>query len=141
MRVSDEIEDQDQADGEEEESESESEALVDILSGQPIPASRKNRLVQKVVRQLLESYGFDRSDIKVAYRLTTAGKRQKSVDIAIVRHGQEPRDENVERVVVCQPQKVREKLRNAEEAAADLRRLHEKLELFPVCHVGMWTNG
>lgn len=127
--------------GEEEESEGESDALIDILSGQPIPASAKNRLVQKVVRQLLESYGFDRSDIKVGYRLTTAGKRQKSVDIAIVRHGQEPRDENVERVVVCQPQKIREKLRSAEEAAADLRKLHEKLELFLACHVGMWTNG
>lgn len=139
--MTDEIEDQDPDEGEEEESESESEALIDILSGQPIPASAKNRLVQKVVRQLLESYGFDRSDIKVGYRPTTAGKRQKSVDIAIVRHGQEPRDENVERVVVCQPQKVREKLRSAEEAAADLRKLHEKLELFSACHVGMWTNG
>ena len=82
------------------------EALVDILYGKSIPASTKNRLVQKVVRQLLESYGFDRADIKVGYRRTTAGKPQKSVEIAILRHGLEPREENVERVVACQPHNV-----------------------------------
>jgi type I restriction enzyme M protein len=138
--VTDEIEEQPQ-DEREEEAERESEALIDILTGEEIPASAKNRLVQRVVRQLLESYGFDRADIKVSYRLTTPGKRQKSVDIAIARNGLEARDENIERVVVCQPQKVREKLRSAEEATADLRRLHEKLELFPACNLGMWTNG
>jgi type I restriction enzyme M protein len=139
--VTDEIDVESQDETNEEEAEGESEALIDILSGEPIAASAKNRLVQKVVRQLLESYGFDRADIKLGYRLTTAGKRQKSVDIAIVHHGQEARDENIERVVVCQPQNVREKLRSVEEAASDLRKLHEKLELFPACHLGMWTNG
>ena len=133
--------DQEPNEGPEEESEGQSEVLIDILSGQSIPTSAKNRLVQKVVRQLLESYGFDRADIKVGYRLTTAGKRGKSVDIAIVRHGEEARDENIERVIVCQPQKAREKLRSPEEAAADLRKLHEKLNLFPACHLGLWTNG
>jgi type I restriction enzyme M protein len=139
--VTDEINDEAEGQGAEQEPEGDSEVLIDILSGQPIPASPKNRLVQKVVRQLLESYGFDRADIKVGYRLTTTGKRQKSVDIAILSHGQESRDENVERMVVCQPQKLRDKLRSAEEAAADLRKLQEKLELFPACHLGMWTNG
>lgn len=139
--MTEEIDEQSQDAGAEEESEGESEALIDILSGQPIPVSAKNRLVQKVLRQLLESYGFDRSDLKVGYRLTTAGKRGKSVDVAIVRHGQEALDENIERVVVCQPQKAREKLRSPEEAAADLRKLHEKLDLLPACHLGLWTNG
>ena len=41
--MTEEIAEQDQADGEEEESESESEALIDILSGEPIPPSAKNR--------------------------------------------------------------------------------------------------
>jgi len=104
--VTDEIEEQPQ-DEREEEAERESEALIDILTGEEIPASAKNRLVQRVVRQLLESYGFDRADIKVSYRLTTPGKRQKSVDIAIARNGLEARDENIERVVVCHPQRRR----------------------------------
>ena len=38
------------------------------------------------------------ADIKVGYRLTTAGRRLKVVDIAIVRHGQQPSDENVDTV-------------------------------------------
>jgi type I restriction enzyme M protein len=139
--MTDEIDQQPQDEDDEEEPEGESEALIDILSGQPVPASPKNRLVQKVVRQLLESYGFDSSDIRAGYRLTTAGKRGKSVDVAIVRHSQEARDENIERAVVCQPQKAREKLRSPEEAAADLRQLHEKLDLLPLCHLGLWTNG
>jgi len=133
-QLDDEANDQEEGDGE-------SDVLIDILTGQPISASPKNRLIQKIVRQLLESYGFDRDDIKVGYRLTTAGKRQKSIDVAIVRHGLEARDENIERIIVCQPQKVRDKLRGAEEAAADLRKLHAKMELFPACHLGMWTNG
>jgi type I restriction enzyme M protein len=127
--------------GEEEESEGEFQALIDILSGQAIPPTPKNRLVQKVVRQMLESYGFDRADINVGYRLKTPGKRGKSVDIAILCHAQDARDENVERVVVCQPQKAREKLRSPEEAVGDLRKLHEKMDLFPACHLGLWTNG
>lgn len=139
--MTDEIDEPPQDEADDEEAEGESEALIDILTGESIAASPKNRLVQRVVRQLLESYGFDRADIKLGYRLTTAGKRQKSVDIAIVRHGLEARDENIEHIIVCQPQKGREKLRSAEEAAADLRKLHEKLELFPACHLGMWTNG
>ena len=44
-------------------------------------------------------------------------------------------------MIICQPQKAREKLRGPEEATADLRKLHDKLELFPACHLGMWTNG
>lgn len=125
-----------------------SDTLFDVLSGEAIPASPKNALIQKVLRQLVGSYGFRREDIRVGYRLTTRGKRSKTVDIAILRHGhqdardgQEVRDEHVERVIVCRKQKPREKLRSPQEAAADLRKLHEKLELFPDCRLGMWTNG
>jgi type I restriction enzyme M protein len=137
--MSDEIDDQ--TDDESDEESGGAETLIDLLTGEEIAASRKNRLVQKVLRQLIESYGFDREDIKTSYRLTTQGKRGKSIDIAIVRHGKAPLDENIERIVVCETQKPREKLRSAQEAAGDLRKLHQKLELLPACHLGMWTNG
>ena len=116
------------------------EMLIDMLTGETVPATPKTRLVQKVLRQLIETYGFDRNDIRTRYRLTTAGRRQ-IVDIVIFRRGREALDEHVERVIVCQHQKPREKLRSPQEAAADLRKLHEKLELLPACHLGMWTNG
>ena len=116
------------------------ETLIDILSGDPFRATPKTRLVQKVLRQLIETYGFDRNDIRTRYRLTAAGRRQ-TVDIVIFRRGKEALDEHVERVIVCQHQKPREKLRSPQEASADLRKLHDKLELLPACHLGMWTNG
>ena len=117
------------------------DTLIDILTGRAIPPSPKNTLVQKVLRQLVGSYGFDRTDIQAGYRLTTQGKRGRTVDIAILRHGREAVDEHVERVIVCQRQKAREKLRSPREAAADLRKLHDRLEWFPNCRLGMWTNG
>lgn len=117
------------------------DTLIDILTGQAVPASPKNALVQKVLRQLVGSYGFDRADIRAGYRLTTRGKRNKTLDIAILRHGREAVDEQVERVIVCQQQKAREKLRSPQEAAADLRKLHARLAWFPNCRLGMWTNG
>lgn len=119
------------------------DTLIDILTGRAMPASPKNTLVQKVLRQLVGSYGFDRTDIRAGYRLTTQGKRGKTVDIAILRHGREAvdEDEHVERVIVCQRQKAREKLRSPQQAVSDLRKLHTRLEWFPNCRLGMWTNG
>lgn len=116
------------------------DTLLDVLTGEAIRASSKNALIQKVLRQLVGSYGFRRGDIRAGYRLTARGKRSKTVDIAILRHGQDARDEHVEHVIVCRNQKPREKLRSPQEAAADLRTLHDHLEWFPNCHLGMWTN-
>ena len=117
------------------------EALIDLLTGAAIRSTPKNRLVQKVLRQLIETYGFDRSTIRTGYRPSAKGKRSASVDIVIFRHDEDPSDDSVERVIVCQTQRPREKLRSPHEAAADLRKLEEKLELLPNCHMGMWTNG
>lgn len=118
-----------------------SDTLIDLLSGKAIRATPKNALVQKVLRQLIGSYGFDRADVRTGYRLTTKGKRGKKADIVILRQGCEAADEHVERVVVCQRQKRREKLRSPAEAASDLQKLRAQLEWFPNCRFGMWTNG
>ena len=117
------------------------ETLIDVLTGANVRATPKNRLVQQVLRQLIETYGFDRRDIRTDYHPTTKGKRQQKVDVIILRRGQQAVDEHVERAIVCQSQKPREKLRSPRDAAADLRKLHGKLDLFPACHLGMWTNG
>ena len=102
------------------------ETLIDVLRGADIRATPRNRLVQQVLRQLIETYGFDRRDIRIDYHPTTKGKRRQKVDIIILRRGQEAVDEHVERVIVCQSQKPREKLRSPQDAAADLRKLHGK---------------
>ena len=63
------------------------ETLIDVLTGADVRATPKNRLVQQVLRQLIETYGFDRRDIRTNYHPTAKGKRQQKVDIIILRRG------------------------------------------------------
>ena len=59
--------------------------FIDILTGNKESASPKKLLVQKVLRQLIESYGFDRNDLEVNYNPQIAGQGRKRIDIAIFR--------------------------------------------------------
>ena len=49
------------------------ETLIDLLTGAAIRSTPKNRLVQKVLRQLIETYGFDRSTIRTGNSTAHAG--------------------------------------------------------------------
>lgn len=115
--------------------------FIDILTGNKESASAKKLLVQKVLRQLIESYGFDRNDLEVNYNPQIAGQGRKRIDIAIFRPDAEHNNDNLQRIVVCKNQKKRDKLRSIAEADADLRELKELLELLPGATLGMWTNG
>lgn len=115
--------------------------FIDILTGNKESASAKKLLVQKVLRQLIESYGFDREDLEVNYSPQIAGQGRKRIDIAIFRRDAEHNNDNLQRIIVCKIQKKRDKLRSIAEADADLRELKELLELIPGATLGMWTNG
>jgi type I restriction enzyme M protein len=115
--------------------------FIDILTGNKESASDKKLLIQKVLRQLIESYGFDRNDLEVNYHPRIEGHMRKRVDIAIFRPNTEHFNENLQRIIVCKHQSSRNKLRSFEEAEADLRTLKELLELIPAASLGMWTNG
>ncbi|MBB5211472.1 methylation-associated defense system DNA methyltransferase MAD2 [Microbulbifer hydrolyticus] len=115
--------------------------LIDILTGNKQSPSPKNRLTQKVLRLLIESYGFDRGDIEVNYHPCIQGHMRKRVDIAIFRPGTEHTNDNLQRVIVCKPQSSRNKLRSFDEADTDLQPLKELLEHIPAATLGMWTNG
>ncbi|HHR4014136.1 TPA: type I restriction enzyme HsdR N-terminal domain-containing protein, partial [Salmonella enterica] len=115
--------------------------FIDILTGNKESASAKKLLVQKVLRQLIESYGFDRDDLEVNYNPQIAGQGRKRIDIAIFRPDAEHNNDNLQRIIVCKNQKKRDKLRSIAEAVADLRELKELLELIPGATLGMWTNG
>lgn len=115
--------------------------FIDILTGNKESASPKKLLVQKVLRQLIESYGFDRNDLEVNYNPQIPGQGRKCIDIAVFRSGAEHTNENLQRVIVCKNQKKRDKLRDINEAQDDLRELIELLELIPGATLGMWTNG
>lgn len=115
--------------------------FIDILTGNKESASPKKLLIQKVLRQLIESYGFDRSDLQTNYNPAIQGHGRKRIDIAIFRPGAEHTNENLQRIIVCKNQKKRDKLRSFTEAEADLRGLKELMELLPAVTLGMWTNG
>lgn len=115
--------------------------FIDILTGNKESASPKKLLVQKMLRQLIESYGFDRDDLEVNYNPQIAGQGRKRIDIAIFRPNAEHTNDNLQRIIVCKTQKKRDKLRSIAEAETDLRELKELLELIPGASLGMWTNG
>jgi len=115
--------------------------FIDILSGEAQTPSPKKLLVQRVLRQLIESYGFDRSDIEVGYNPRIQGHGRKTIDIALFRNDTEHTNDNLQRIIVCKTQKKRDKLRSHTEADVDLRQLKESIELLPSVSLGMWTNG
>ena len=115
--------------------------FIDILTGNRESASAKKLLVQKVLRQLIESYGFDRNDLEVNYNPQINGQGRKRIDIAIFHSDAEHNNDNLQRIIVCKTQKKRDKLRSLTEADADLRELRQLLELIPGASLGMWTNG
>ena len=115
--------------------------FINILTGNKESASVKKLLVQKVLRQLIESYGFDRDDLEVNYNPQIPGQGRKRIDIAVFHPDAEHSNDNLQRIIVCKTQKKRDKLRSITEADADLRELKELLELSPCATLGMWTNG
>ena len=115
--------------------------FVDILTGKKEKISPKKLLVQKVLRQLIESYGFDRDDIEVDYRHGIKGGKPTKIDIVIFRPDADHTNDTLQRIIVCKPQKKRDKLRSIAEAETDLRVLKDLLELIPGASLGMWTNG
>src|SRR5688572_348506 len=100
---------------------------IDILTGNSERVTAKKLLIQKVLRLLIETYGFDRSDLEVDYNPRIPGQARRRADIAIFRPGAEHTNANLQRVVVCKPQRRRERLRSFAEAEPDLRELYELL--------------
>lgn len=115
--------------------------FIDILTGNKESSSGKKLLIQKILRQLIESYGFDRNDLEVNYNPQIPGQGRHRIDIAIFRPGAEHKNDNLQRIIICKNQNKRDKLRSISEAEADLRELKELLELIPDASMGMWTNG
>jgi type I restriction enzyme M protein len=115
--------------------------FINILTGNKESPSPKKLLIQKVLRQLIESYGFDRSDLEVNYNPAIQGHGRKRIDVAIFRPGAEHTNENLQRIIICKNQRKRDQLRSFAEAETDLRVLKELMELLPAVTLGMWTNG
>lgn len=115
--------------------------FIDILSGNKESASAKKLLVQKVLRQLIEGYGFSRGDLETDYKPRIQGHGRKRIDIAVFQPDAEHTNENLQRIIICVSQKNRDKLRTYAEAEADVQSLQDLMELLPNVSLGLWTNG
>lgn len=139
--MSDTDEELDQVLDEEPEYDTPEDFYIEILTGKKEKPSPKKLLIQKVLRQLIDSYGFDRADLEVNYKPCIKGHGQKKADIAIFHPDTEHNNDNLQRIIVCKTQKKRNKLRSLSEAEADVCDLQELMELIPGVNLGMWTNG
>ncbi len=117
---------------------------IDILTGEAIKTPydkwAKKLLVQKILKRLIDGYGFDRNDIEVNYRPRIAGQGNKVIDIAIFEPKSQHTNENLHRIVVCKKQAMRDKLRSLAEAERDCQTLINLLEILPQASLGMWAN-
>ena len=120
------------------------EFFIDILTGElkkaPSDKKAKKLLVQKVLKKLIYGYGFDRRDIEVGYRPRIAGTGNKVIDIAIFQSGCPHDNDNIRRIIICEKQADRDKLRSVQEAWNDFQKLFQLLELLENATLGMWAN-
>jgi len=120
------------------------EFYVDIMTGEfikkPSDKLSKKLLIQKVLTRLIKEYGFDRNDIEVGYRPRIAGTGNQVVDIAIFESVRQHTNNYIRRVVICEKQALREKLRSLDEARSDCEKLFKLMGLLPNATLGMWAN-
>lgn len=120
------------------------EFYVDILTGElvKLPSDRfaKKLLIQKVLKRLIEGYGFDRNDIEISYRPRISGTGNKVIDIAIFEPGKPHSNETIRRIIVCEKQALRNKLRSLDEARSDCEKLFGIMGLLSNATLGMWVN-
>lgn len=115
--------------------------FIDILTGAKESISPKKLLTQRVLKQLIESYGFDRTDLETNFNPRISGMGRRRIDIAIFRPNSPHTSENLQRIILCKTQRKSDKLRSLQEAETDLLEMKELLESIPTTTLGLWTNG
>jgi len=115
--------------------------LLDYVSGKQIKETKKELVRQRIVRALIHEYGISPDDMERDFKV--AGR--KKADVAIFHHSAEHKVENISRIVLCRPEpkvgKTAIRIRDFEQAAADLEALEELMREVDSCKYGLWTNG
>lgn len=115
--------------------------ILDYVSGNQVKETKKELVRQRVVRALIHEYGFSPDDMENDF---SVGGRKK-VDVAIFHHASEHTIENLSRVVICRPEpnvgKNAVRIRDFEQAAADLEGLEVIMRDVEAIKYGLWTNG
>ncbi len=114
--------------------------LICVLTGNKKKANAKEQMLQSIILQMNEEYGFEMSDMKRDYSFSFQDeedrKKKASVDLAIFRAGAEKEPENLERIcIVCDT-----KVKSADPKKGVGGALNYALKASS-CDFGMWTNG
>jgi type I restriction enzyme M protein len=123
--------------------------VLDYLTQKSVRITPKEMVLQRTTRALVHEYnipvGDMARDFPIALPIEGKSKRKK-VDIAIFEHQQPHEVEFLRRVVICRPEptngkKSATKLRDHDQARADLVELEEFMTAAPSCVLGLWTNS
>ena len=114
--------------------------LICVLTGDKKKANPKEQVLQSVILQMNEEYGFEMEDMKrdyaFSYENEEGKKKRMSIDLAIFRAGAAKEPENLERICIVCDSKVK---------AGDAKKGVEASLNFALrassCDFGLWTNG
>ncbi len=114
--------------------------IICALTNATKKATEKENLLQSVIRQMNEEYGFDMADMRREYPISFTNDEGKTkrlkVDLAIFRKSAAQEPENLERICIVYDSKVKEYDKSKGVEAT----LHPALQAAE-CDFGMWTNG
>lgn len=114
---------------------------LDYVSGNQVKETKKELVRQRIARALIHEYGFSPNDMENDFSI---GGRKK-VDIAIFHHEKDHTLENLGRVVICRPEpnvgKNTVRIRDFQQAAADLEDVETIMREVEAVKYGLWTNG
>ena len=115
--------------------------LLDYISGDQIKETKKELVRQRIVRALIHEYGISPDDMERDFKVTG----RKKIDVAIFHHGKEHGIEHISRIVLCRPEpkvgKTAVRIRDFDQAAADLDAVEELMRGVESSQYGLWTNG
>ena len=115
--------------------------LLDYISGKQIKETKKEEVRLRIVRALIHEYGISPDDMERDFKVDG----RKKADVAIFHHGKDHEIENISRIVLCRQEpkvgKTAVRIRDFEQAAADLEALEELLQAVESSQYGLWTNG
>lgn len=115
--------------------------MLDYVSGKQVKESKKELVRQRIARALIHEYGFSPEDMENDF---SVGGRKK-IDVAIFHHGSEHSVDNLSRAVICRPEpqigKNSIRIRDFDQATADLEELQRIMTDVEPIRYGLWTNG
>lgn len=114
--------------------------LICVLTGDKKKANAKEGMLQSVILQMNEEYGFEMDDMKRDYTFSyedeEGKKKRMTVELAIFRTGAAKEPENLERIcIVCDT-----KVKSSDNKKGVDATLNIALRASS-CDFGLWTNG